>query len=221
MNGRDLVKTIIAYGKRAKGKKISCELDTCPCCGAQGAGFKRHGVRNRLFLVFADCVVRRVWSYLTRWKCLLCKRSFTLYPDFALPFKRYVLPLIQERCAAYVEDDARTYREGVEEKGEPISHEDADGGAELWPSTLWRWVDTLGRFPVTVRQALDLIKQKDPSTGVFRELGRLGIREGKFRSPERKIVLQGCRELVTMDRVYVRLFPASVFPGLAIRCGFR
>jgi len=91
----------------------------------------------------------------------------------------------------------------------------------LRPSTLWRWVDRLGRFPVTVRQALNLIKQKDPSTDIFRAWGRLRIRADKFRGEARKLVLQRCRELVTADREYARLFLASVFPDLATRCGFR
>ena len=220
MNGRDLIKTIIAYGERATGKTISCELDRCPCCHGRPVRFKRHGVRLRVFLVFASEVIRRVWSYLTRWKCPLCRRTFTLYPGFALPFKRYVLPFIFARCTAYVEDVVRTYRDGVNEAGSPISHEDADGGMELWPSTLWRWVARLGRFPVTVRQALNLIKQKDPSTDVFRALGRLRIRAGKFRSEARKRLLQRGRELVTVDQESARLFTASVFPDLAARCGF-
>jgi len=144
-----------------------------------------------------------------------------VYPDFALPFKRYVLAFILARCAAYVEDVVRTYREGVKESGKAISHEDADRGVELWPSTLWRWVDRLGRFPVTVRQGLNLIKQKDPSTDLFRALGRLRVREGKFRSEARRLILHRCLELVTMERVYARLFSASVFPDLATRSGFR
>jgi hypothetical protein len=220
MNGRELIEVIITYGDRAIGKEISCDLDACPRCGARHGRFKRHGVRKRLFLVFADWVVRRVWSHLTRWKCPLCKRTFTLYPDFALPFKRYVLAFIQERCAAYVEDGARTYREGIQEGGVAISYEDADSGTALWPSTLWRWVSTLGGFPETARQALLLIKQKDPSTGVFRALGGFHIRAGKYRSEGRKIVLQRCRGLVIADRAYARLFPASIFPGLATSCGF-
>jgi hypothetical protein len=221
MSGRELIELIIGYGERATGKKISCALDACPCCGGRPGWFRRHGVRKRVFLVFAEWVIRRVLSYLTRWKCPLCKQTFTLYPPFALPFKRYVLAFIRERCRAYVEDEARTYREGVEEGGLAICHEDAEGGAVLWPSTLWRWVGTLGRFPVTVRQALDLIKQKDPSTDIFRVLAGLRIREGKFRSEARKSVLQRCRELLIADRVYARLFTASVFPELATRCGFR
>ena len=59
-----------------------------------------------------------------------------LYPLFALPFKRYVLAFIQARCAAYVEDEARTYREGVKEGGAAICHEDAESRTVLWPSTL-------------------------------------------------------------------------------------
>lgn len=221
MNDRDLVKTIIAFGEDATSKRILCELDVCPCCAGRPAEFKRRGVRKRLFLALANWVVKRVWSYLPLWKCPLCQQSFTDYPPFALPFKRYVLPNIQERCVAYVEDEARTYREGVEAEEMAISYEDADSGTVLWPSTLWRWVSTLGGFPVTVREALDLIKQKNPSTGLFRALGEARIGESKFRSAERKLVLQRCRELLLSDRVYRNLFGLSIFPDLAMAFGFR
>ena len=132
-----------------------------------------------------------------------------------------MLPFILERCAAYVADKARTYREGVNEGGSAICHEDAESGVVLWPSTLWRWVDRLGRFSVTVRQSLNLIKQKDSSTDVFRALGRLRIRAGKFRSEARKVILQHCGKLVTAEQEYARLFRVSVFPELATRSGFR
>lgn len=220
MNDRYPLDVIRKYGHAAKRGGVSCELDRCPRCHGRPVRFKRHGVRSRLFLVFAAEVIRRVWSYLTRWKCPLCRRTFTLYPGFALPFKRYVLAFILARCTAYVEDVVRTYREGVKEEGEPISHEDAAAGVQLWPSTLWRWVDRLGRLAVTVRQALNLIKQKDPSTDIFRALGRLRIRAGKFRSQARRLLLQRGRELATVDREYARLFSASVFPDLATRSGF-
>jgi len=224
MNGRDLCERIKHYGVKAKLKAecggIACGLDRCPHCRGRPGRFEKHGVRSRLFLVLVEAVIERVRSYLTRWKCPLCGRTFTLYPDFALPFKRYVLPFIRERCAAYVDDTARTYREGVEREGVALSYWDADSGMALWPSTLWRWVGALGRFPVTVREALSLIKQKDPATGLFRVLGRMPIRAAKFRSARRKNVLRRCRELVTMDRDYARLFSVSVFPDLATRCGW-
>jgi len=220
MNGRDLPEDITEYGHAATHGGVSCNLDMCPRCHGRPVRFRPHGVRNRLFLVFAAEVIRRVFSYLTRWKCPLCNRTFTVYPDFAFPFKRYALPFILARCAAYVADEARTYREGVQEGGAPMSHEDADGGMELRASTLWRWVDTLGRLPVTVREALNPIKQKDPSTNLFRALGQLRIREGKYRSETRKRILLCCRALGIVDRVYVRLFGKSVFPELAARGGF-
>jgi hypothetical protein len=167
-------------------------------------------VRKRLFLVFA-VVVHRVWTYLARWRCPRCLQTFTSYPEFALPYKRYPQSFIVERCAAYVEDRARTYDEGVKEEGQPISHEDADAGMELPPSALWRWVTALGGYSGTVDRALDLIKQKDPSTPLFRALAGLGrIRAGKFRSPEREMVLQNCRKLALVAREYARLFNTSL-----------
>lgn len=221
MNDRDPCENIRRYGHKARHGGVSCDLDGCPRCQGRPVRFKRHGVRKRVFLVFAEDVVRRVWSYLTRWKCPLCGRTFTLYPWFALPFKRYVLPLMKKRCAAYVADEARTYREGIQAEGVAICHEAADSGAVLWPSTLWRWLSTLGGFPQTVRQALHLIKQKDPSTDLFRALGLIQIRAGKFRGEARRILLIRCRELTLADGVYRTLFSASFFPDLATVCGWR
>jgi hypothetical protein len=161
-----------------------------------------------------------VASYVTRWKCPLCGRTFTLYPPFALPFKRYVLGFIQARCARYVEDSARSYRSGVQEEGMPISYADADSGMELQPSTLWRWVSSLGSMPATACAALDVIKQKDPGTGIFRTLGTLRVAARKYRSEGRRRVLMGCLELVSIDRVYAALFEVSVFPELATAHGW-
>lgn len=221
MNDRDPCEVISKYGVEATDGGIACDLDRCPRCQGQPGRFMRHGIRPRLFLVFAQDVIKRVFSYLTRWKCPLCRRTFTLYPDFAFPFKRYVLAFIQARCAAYAEDEARTYSEGVKEAGQIISHEDRDKGAKLWPSTLWCWVGSLGGLEVTLRQALNAIKQKDPSTGLFRALGRIQIRAGKFRSGARKTLLIRCRELTLTEGVYCALFPAPFLPDFAAAYGWR
>lgn len=166
-------------------------------------------------------IVERVKTYLTRWKCTFCLRTFTLYPDFALPHKHYGLPFIQERCSTYVEDKVRTYAKGVLEDGMPIMYEDADSGKQLWPSTLWRWVGTLGGFWETTRCALHLIGQKSPSTGLFRELSQHRIGGHKYRTLGRKRVLERCLWLLAACRVYARLFGSAVFPELATACGFR
>ena len=183
-------------------------------------GFRWHGVRARVFLVVVCAVVERVASYVTRWKCTCCGRTVTWYPDFALPYKRYVLGFIQARCAQYVEAPACSYRSGVQDEGMPICYEDPEKVKELQPSTLWRWVSSLGSMPATACAALDVIKQKDPATGIFRALGALHVAARKYRSEGRRRVLMGCLELVSIDRVYAALFEVCVFPELATGAGW-
>lgn len=178
-------------------------------------------MRSRIILLVISSLVERVQTYLTRWKCTLCLQSFTLYPDFALPHKRYALPFIQERCASYVEDKTRTYAESVLEDGMPIMYEDADSGMQLWPSTLWRWIRTLGGFAETTRSALHLIQQKSPSTVLFRTLSAHRIGKHQYRTLGRKRVLERCFCLLAACRVYGSVFGSRVFPELATACGFR
>ena len=215
-----LVEVITVYGQDAKAGRIACSAEACPRCGGVPGRFWRHGVRERLFLVFAE-VVCRVCSYLTRWRCPLCRQTFTLYPDFALPFKRYPAPFVLARCAAYASDEARTYREGVLEEGMPISHADADAGMELSASTLWRWVGTLGGLSEAEPRLLDLVRQKDPSTLLFRALAGVRIQSGKYRSEGRRELLAGCWRLALVAAEHVRLFAVSVFTEFGTRSGFR
>jgi len=213
---------ITDYGRKAKRGAVSCAVAVCPRCGAEvgAGGFKRHCARRRKFLLVLATVVHEAASYLVRWKCPVCEGTFTQYPWWAIPFKRYVLAFIESRCAAYVEDAAPTYAAGVTAQGEPFSYADADAGQELAPSTLWRWNTTLGRMREPVRAALELIKQQEPSTGIFRALGHLQIRAGKFRSATRKELLRQCRERVAVARAYRALFGVETFPAYATGYGF-
>jgi hypothetical protein len=145
-----------------------------------------------------------------------------LYPDWALAHKRYALPFIQERCAAYLEDPACTYRTGVEQSGMAMMYADADSGMQLWPSTLWRWVGTLGGFEAATRHALHLIKQKAPCSGLFRVLGALRIGAHKYRSVARRQLLEGCLSFLIVSRFYLHIFKFRLFfPELATGVGFR
>jgi hypothetical protein len=223
MDGRDLIEVITNYGVAASGKKgIECAVAACPRCQDRPGKFWRHGARLRLFLVFA-VVVLEVKSYLPRWKCPSCRRTFTQYPPFALPFKRYPLPFIRERVSAYVTDEGCTYESGVSDGPGiiPVFHKDPKKARTLRRSTLWRWVSTLGGFPEMVRRALDLIKQKDPSSVLFRALGEHQFRGEKFRSQARKGVLQRCRELLLVEPVYAELFDVKIFPDLATGVGWK
>ena len=214
-----LIEVIKEYGRDAKAGRIACSTETCPRCGGVPGRFWRHGARERLFLVFAE-VVCRILSYLTRWRCPLCRQAFTQYPDFALPFKRYPAPFVLERCAAYASDEARTYREGVLEEGMPHSYVNAEIGVELSPSTLWRWMETLASLVEPEHRMLNLIKQKDPSTLLVRALAGVHIRAGKYRSEGRKQVLAQCWRLSLIAHVYHQLFGRSIFPEFGTRSGF-
>lgn len=48
-------------------------------------------------------------SVLTRWKFLVCHKAFTDYPDFALPYKRYVRQDLCQLSGRYVFDDSVSY----------------------------------------------------------------------------------------------------------------
>ena len=150
-----------------------------------------------------------------------CKRTFTLYPDFALAHKRYEASFIFGCCASYVEDGGSRYGSVVLAQGMPIMYEDADSGMQLWPSSAWRWVSCLGALKETTCQALLVIKQKAPSTGLFRTLGTLRIGAHKYRSESRRQALKRCLSLLLISRIYARLFGGSLFPELATGSGFR
>ena len=67
---------------------------------------------------------------------------------------------------------------------------------------------------------LDLIKQQDPSTVLFRALAGVRIRAGKYRSEARKQVLAKCWRLCVIADVYQQLFGLSIFPEFGTRSGF-
>jgi hypothetical protein len=183
-----------------------------------------------------DHLVHRVLGLITRWKCPHCQRTFTVYPRFALRHKRYVLSEILDRSRQYVESDPLTYRQAVRDRGRPLFHaqdeaqaitadsseeqKEQEAVASLAPSTLHRWVTTLGQLRHTMRRAVHLIRQRRPATGLFRALAGCRVAPGKYRSPERRRVLQACARLGRTEREYAQTFGASLFPHLATGCGW-
>ncbi len=165
---------------------------------------------------------------ISRWKCTLCKRTFTAYPEFALPYKRYLLPDIFELAAKYLEDDRQTYRLTVLRNNIGIYHKDSEAGereSQLAHTTLHRWIGTLGKMRQTVAKALDYIKQKCPQSNIFREVATLVVHPRKYRSLERKDLLVRCRTLLRVQEEFVRIFSdrlrrVSIFPKLATRCSW-
>jgi hypothetical protein len=64
---------------------------------------------RRFYDVDGDLVVLRE-CIVSKWKCRGCKRTFTQYPSFAAPFKRYTRATIERLCAKYLEEAKATYR---------------------------------------------------------------------------------------------------------------
>lgn len=218
------VKVIRAYEEDIRHHRLEGVLGQCPKCLAEADGpafFSRHQARPRTYLVIVERLAYTIVSLITRWKCPICRGTFTLYPPFALPRKRYVRQAVLERAQRYVEEERATYRNSVRDQRMPIYRNgDDDEPRTLAHTTLYRWVTALGSLRRTLRTALDLIRQADPGTGLFRDLMRLRITPRKYRSEARREVLTTCRGLGMAEQRYARLFAASIFPDYATASGW-
>jgi hypothetical protein len=169
-----------------------CDLSQCPRCGAPQNGessFRRHAVRLRFVLVTVERLVYRVPVRLARWRCSVCRRTFTNYPSFMFRYKYYVLPEMRTRVITYACDEEVSYRRGVTESALPIFHRDAalcDSSSSerqresehtpvLAHATLFRWVTSLG-------------SRKVPRGC----LAQRSVSPRKYRTTTRLRVLQSC-----------------------------
>jgi len=208
---------IQAHTEKVKTRQISCDLGACPRCGEHPDFFNLHDVRERTFLVVVERLVRTILSLLPRWKCPLCGKTFTGYPPFAVRYKRYVRQTVMESGRRYVEEDRMTYREGVRKNDLPIfrdGEEEKIDDRALAPSTLHRWITSLGSLAETLRAALELLGSK--GSGIFRKVFPVSPR--KYRTEGRKAILEDCLRLLLAEEEYRSLFGVSIFPRLATAC---
>ena len=187
-----LITEIAAHSARVRKGNHRCSLSCCPHCGRAPEStlfFRRHALRHREFLVIEGRYVHAVEGLLARWRCPFCGRTFTEYPPFALPFKRYAVSQIAPRALEYVEDDGISYRKAVLETYMPIfhwfdpatdTHAGEGGEPVLTHTTLYHWVSALGNGACT--SALH-----DRPAGPFLPAA------WKFLTPARCDVLLACR----------------------------
>ena len=69
--------------------KIQKPKGCCPRCLLQPINFTLHECRKRTFRYIDGNFVKVLLTLLPRWKCSSCRKTFTVYPSFALPHKRY------------------------------------------------------------------------------------------------------------------------------------
>ena len=153
---RPLIAKIAAHSARVRKGNHRCSLSCCPHCARtpeQTLFFRRHALRQRQFRVIDSQYVHTIRGLLARWRCPFCRRTFTDYPTFALPYKRYVISQLAPRALQYVEIDGISYRKGVLKSNLPIFHwgslcEDTPsfgpGESALAHTTLYHWISTLG-----------------------------------------------------------------------------
>ncbi len=208
--------------KIEKGKITPDNLPSCPRCNVESAFFKIHAYRERRFLIIIEMLIKAAYCSLVRFSCPGCGKTFTHYPDFAIPHKHYTLPSITGFSASYVESDGMTYKQAVMVDSSVAGYPENNStdAPTLSPSTLHRWITTLGRFTQTCRTALILLLQENPVSSLCRDLARLIVPERKYRTEQRKIQLIRCRHLLIIEEIFQAVFKRSIFTKLATRWAF-
>ncbi len=202
---------IKAYQQKVENNKISPHnLPPCPRCRVDSSFFKIHAYRERRFLIIIEMLIKAAYCSLVRFICPGCGKTFTFYPDFAIPHKHYTRQTIESFSRAYVQDDQMTYEDAVmTDEGMP---ECAVSGRVLAPSSIHRWISTLAEL---IRRYQDaLIKSLDDKGAAqfFEGPGLIQLPEKKYKTYKRRDCLLRCRWFFKIQAV----FKKSVFTKFAI-----
>jgi hypothetical protein len=210
-------KDIDNYTQQVKNNEVLCNLPDCPKCKTSSKFFKRHELKDRKFKIIEDLIVYIVIGLLIRWKCPGCGKTFTQYPWFAVPYKRYTLPTIFDLCWQYLENELLSYRKLVE-IWSPVEYKSDD--IHLQHSTIYRWITTLGSYSVIIRESLRLILEAKPGSPIVRVLSNISVFSRKYKNKKRKKILINCKKIICLEKVYHAVFRVSIFSRLAAACHF-
>ena len=165
----------------------------CPCCFSEQATFKRHDSRTRELRYLVTFWVNTFLLTLFRWKCSVCKESFTVYPDFLLPYKRFITPSMLLLCQQYLRRGEASYREIAHPEKSHYVYNGKDS-QELSHVSIWNWFKSLLPFARNAHKVIGHLFQIDPDSSIHREV--IPINPHKYRSENRKNCLEQV-ELVT------------------------
>jgi len=210
---------IKAYQQKVEKDKITPHnLPSCPRCRVDSIFFKIHAYRERRFLVIVEMLIKAALCTLIRFRCPGCGKTFTFYPDFAIPHKHYTRQSVMGFAGTYLQSDDITYQQAVMVDHSTPGYPQND--ATIAPSTIHRWITILGRFTQSCRTALILLLQENPGSSICRDLARLIIPQRKYKTNQRKKQLISCRQLVIIEAFFQAGFKTSIFTKLATRCAF-
>ena len=208
-----------AYQQKVEKDKITPHhLPPCPRCSVDSSFFKVHAYRERRFLIIIEMLIKAAYCSLVRFRCPGCGKTFTFYPDFAIPHKHYTRKSLMGFSANYLESDDMTYQQAVMVDNSAPGYPQTD--STLAPSTLHRWITTLGCLSKICRTALLLLLEENPISSICRDLARIMIPQRKFKTNNRKKQLIGCRQLLMIEAIFKATFNTSIFTKLATRCAF-
>ena len=196
---------IKAYQVKVDKNEITpSNLPECPRCHSGSQTFKFHAYRDRRFLIIARLVVETVFCVLIRFRCPKCRKTFTSYPNFAMPYKHYTRQTIEYFSSAYVEDDQKTYESAVmTDNGAP---EYLDNTKTLAPSTIHHWVSTLANFVIVYQALATSLHEKLfllLSLGAF---APMTIPKRKYKTDRRRACLLLCRRFLMTGPFFKRQF---------------
>jgi len=174
-----------------KNEITSFNLPECPVCHSGSQTFKFHAYRERRFLIIARLVVEAVFCALVRFRCSKCGKTFTSYPDFAMPYKHYTRQTIESFSKSYIEDDQKTYESAVTIDNATPEYQDTGQG--LAPSTIHRWITTLANIIIAYQNASTTSPQKQSFPHLFENFTPTTIPKNKYKTDLRKECLLRCR----------------------------
>jgi hypothetical protein len=175
---------IKAHQEKIEKNEITSEdLPSCSHCELESKFFKIHAYRERRFLIIVDLLVQAVFCALVRFKCTDCGKTFSCYPDFAVPHKHYTRQTIENFSNSYVEDDHKTYKDAT--AIDMAVPERQDCGQHLSPSTIHRWVTTVADLFIEIQKKA----AKKLSQQFCLYHSHLTISKKKYRTKKRRMCL--------------------------------
>ena len=211
---------IKAYQEKLEKNKIKPDnLPPCPRCATDSIYFKEHAYRNRIFLIIVDMFIKKILSVLLRFKCPGCGKTFTYYPDFAIPYKHYTRQTAAFFSRSYVKNPDATYQTTVMVDDSAPGYPDDE--KTMAPSTIHRFITHLSHLTTIAQKALDLILQENPASDICRNIAALNVPRQKYKTAARKNILLKCMAFFDVEALFHHTFNTSIFTKLAIRCAFR
>ena len=218
-NKMSIINQIKSHEKEVRSGLMPENLKSCAYCNEPSSSIKLHEARYRIFYYIIECYVYRKESWLGRWKCIVCKKTFTYYPDYCVAYKRYVKNAILKYSAKYLNNPQISYKKAVKSSFNVIVHKDKEETkhVEFSGTTIWRWQTFLSSLSNLKQKALQLVREKSSESTIFREV--FSLSRGKYKTIKRKNQLLKSMKSLKTEEIFKSIFGSTIFPQFATLYG--